>query len=118
MWNVRAYTQPAFFLVPIPVATAQEIAGQYKLLSLPTDDKTLFPQGFPEGMHPVLVAGGYESDVRINNLEIDALIAGFTYIPFVDRLGDGKTPFLSPILVALNAPPPDNFLGGVVPGMY
>lgn len=86
-------------------STTVQNAVQYPLLPVPTDDKSLFPNGFPAGKHPILVSSYYGSDIRLFGiLQIESLFGGAVYAPFVDRLGDGKTPFQFPLI---------NLVGGV-----
>ena len=91
--------------MPVPKAQAVTLASPYKLLPLP---RSLFPSGFPAGTHPVLVYSGYDNDIRQTvagvPLAIPAVVAGAASVTFVDRLGNGKTPFTLPIR---------NFIGGV-----
>lgn len=48
-------------------------------------------------------------------LQIDALLGGSVYVPFVDRLGDGETPFVYPNLAIVGGVNGDS-LAGLVPG--
>lgn len=83
-----------FFIVPVDIATVQSAVTPYKLVSLPTSDKTLFPNGFPAGKHPVLVTMTIENDIRMSALQIPTpLLAGSILVPYVDRLGNGATGF-------------------------
>lgn len=50
-----------------------------------------------------MVNSAYENDIRQFILEIQSLLIGSIYVPYVDRLGDGKTPFNYPV---------SNFIGG------
>ena len=87
-------TIPAYFIVPVNTATVQTAVAPYKLLPLPTSDATLFPNGFPAGQFPVIVSSGLESDIRMSSLQLmSSLLQGSVRVPYVDRLGDGKTPF-------------------------
>ena len=76
----------------------------YPLITPPFSDKSLFPKGFPAGAHPVVVNTGYQNDIRMFSLQIQALLSGAIYIPYTDRLKDGKTPFNYAI---------QNYIGGV-----
>lgn len=50
-------------------------------------------------MHPVVVSHYYGSDIRLFDiLQIEALLSGQVYVPFVDRLSDGQTPFQFPLI--------------------
>ncbi|KAL8806413.1 MAG: hypothetical protein Q9182_001328 [Xanthomendoza sp. 2 TL-2023] len=64
----------------------------------------LFPTGFPADSHPVLVGTGYQNDIRMSKLQIKRLLAGNVYVPYTDRLRDGKTPFQYAVR---------NYIGGV-----
>lgn len=45
-------------------------------------------------MHPVVVSTGLQNDIRMTLLQIkEALFSGSIYVPYTDRLNDGKTPF-------------------------
>ena len=84
----------AFFIVPVNQTLVAQAVLPYKLLPLPTSDKSLFPWGFPAGKFPVVVQTGLQSDIRMNELQlINNLYEGSIVVPYVDRLGDGKTPF-------------------------
>ncbi|KAL8649172.1 MAG: hypothetical protein Q9226_005682 [Calogaya cf. arnoldii] len=67
-------------------------------------NKTLFPTGFPPNTHPVVVSTGYQNDIRMANLQIKSLLSASVYIPYTDRLRDGKTPFQTAV---------QNYIGGV-----
>ncbi|KAL9585611.1 MAG: hypothetical protein Q9212_001433 [Teloschistes hypoglaucus] len=83
----------AWFIVPVPKATVQSLVFPYQLITPPVSDPSLFPTGFPAGMHPVVVSTGYQNDIRMLNLDIKALFSGGVAVPYVDYLGDQKTPF-------------------------
>ena len=69
--------------------------ANYTLLPLPVSDKTLFPNGFPAGKHPVLASSGLESDIHMSALQLpDPLLQGSILVPYIDRLNDGETPFI------------------------
>ena len=91
-------------IIPIDTAAVQKVTQPYLLLPVPANDRTLFPQGFPAGKHPVVVSSGYMNDIRMSALEIDTLLGASIYVPFTDRLRDGKTPFTYPAR---------NYIGGV-----
>lgn len=44
-------------------------------------------------MHPISAQSSYENDIRMAAAEINCLLGAFAYLPYVDRLQDGKTPF-------------------------
>lgn len=89
----------------------------YNLLPLPTSDKSLFPNGFPAGKFPVLVESTLQSDIRMSDLQLPKdLLGGSIQVPYVDRLNDGKTPFLFSIkqfVGGFNGA----IISGFVPGM-
>lgn len=85
-------------------------------MPLPTSDTTLFPNGFPTGTHPVLVTIDIENDIRMSSLQIpDPLLAGSIIVPYVDRLGDGKTGFQFNIKQYIGGHDGDD-VSGYVPG--
>ena len=87
-------TPAAYFIVPVDTATVSKAVFPYKLLPLPSTDKSLFPNGFPTGKHPVVVTSGLNSDIRMMKLQLQKpLLGGSITVPYVDRLRDGKTPF-------------------------
>lgn len=106
----------AYFIVPVDTAKVAAAVFPYKLLSPPTSNKALFPYGFPTGKFPVLVTVGLQSDIRMNLLQlIQNLYQGSVYVPYVDRLNDGKTPFrfnVKSFLGGVN----NNDVNSVVPG--
>ena len=76
------------------IAEVEKAVAPEKLVPLPTSDKTLFPNGFPAGKHPVLVTIDQQNDIRMSALQIQSpLLAASINVPYVDRLGDGKTGF-------------------------
>ncbi|KAL8995264.1 MAG: hypothetical protein Q9169_004970 [Polycauliona sp. 2 TL-2023] len=93
-----------WFIIPVPKADVQSLVPLYPLLTPPFTDRTLFPTGFPANAHPVVVNTGYQNDIRMANLKIDALLSAAVSIPYVDRLRDGKTPFQATV---------QNYIGGV-----
>ncbi|KAL9024319.1 MAG: hypothetical protein Q9196_006601 [Gyalolechia fulgens] len=97
------YHLQAWFILPVPKASVQSIVP-YPLITPPFADKTVFPLGFPANTHPVFLSTGYQNDIRMINLQILALLAGSIYVPYTDRLRDGKTPFNYGV---------QNYIGGV-----
>lgn len=91
------------------------------MVTPPFSDRSLFPTGFPANSHPVVVSIGYQNDIRMGNLQIPALVGASIYVPYTDRLRDGRTPFNYAV---------QNYIGGVagndlqadvealVPGMF
>ncbi|KAI4146539.1 MAG: hypothetical protein L6R39_003430 [Caloplaca ligustica] len=103
--NIRSTCYNAtWFILPVPKSSVQALVQPYSLITPPFSDATLFPKGFPANSHPVLVATGYQNDIRMFNLQISSLMSGSIYIPYTDRLKDGKTPFNYPV---------QNYIGGV-----
>ncbi|KAL8788633.1 MAG: hypothetical protein Q9213_001561 [Squamulea squamosa] len=92
-----------WFILPVPKASVQSLVP-YPLITPPFSDKSLFPTGFPPNTHPVIVATGYQNDIRMINLQIPSLLGGNVYVPYTDYLGDGKTPFQYAV---------QNYIGGV-----
>ncbi|KAL8951772.1 MAG: hypothetical protein Q9222_002263 [Ikaeria aurantiellina] len=105
-----------WFIVPIDKAKVQQLV-QFPLITPPFSDKTLFPTGFPPNTHPVVVATGYMNDIRMGDLQIEALTGGSVLVPYTDRLRDGrKIPFNTAVrnyIGGVNG----NVLGGVVPSI-
>ncbi|KAF7965871.1 hypothetical protein HWV62_41194 [Athelia sp. TMB] len=78
------------FIVPVDSNTARRLVpAQYNLLPV---DETLLPN-FPEGKFPLIVIGGLDFNIS-DTLGLLQFAQGRIQIPFVDRLGDGKTPFM------------------------
>ena len=102
-------------IVPVSITTVQSAVAPYNLVPLPTSDTSLFPNGFPEGMHPVLVQISLENDIRMAVLQIPALDAGSITVPWVDRLGDGKTGFSFSVKQYIGGYKGSD-VGGYVPG--
>ncbi|KAL8706614.1 MAG: hypothetical protein Q9201_000361 [Fulgogasparrea decipioides] len=94
----------AWFIVPVPKSAVESLVKPYSLITPPFSDKTLFPTGFPANSHPVVVATGYQNDIRMANLQITALLGANIVVPYTDRLNDGKRPFNFPV---------QNYIGGV-----
>ena len=88
--------------------------GNATLLPIPVNDKTLFPHGWPAGMHPVIASIGYDDDIRMGPQQIDGpLIGSSIYAPFVSQ--NGKN---GPLQVSLNgyiAGPTGPLPNGLVP---
>lgn len=84
----------AFFLVPVDDSALLELIKPHQLVPLPSAD---FPNGYPAGKHPLLVWTGMENDIRQTIAGIPAYISGLVsssvIVPYVDVLGDGKSPF-------------------------
>lgn len=95
----------AFHIVAVSISTVADAVAPYKLLPLPTNDTSLFPNGFPADKFPVLIYIYYDNDIRMSSLQLPkALLAGAIIVPFVDRLSDGKTRFSYSV---------KNYIGGV-----
>ncbi|KAL2061204.1 hypothetical protein VTL71DRAFT_7477 [Oculimacula yallundae] len=104
-----------FFIIPIDTTVVQK-SVPYPLLPVPTQDASLFPRGFPQGKHPVLVSSLYTSDIRMGPLQIKSLMTGLVYVLFVDLLKDGKTAFQYPVSSIIGGTDGQNFMG-VVPAL-
>ncbi|SMQ55227.1 unnamed protein product [Zymoseptoria tritici ST99CH_3D7] len=120
--NVRTMTSNnTWFVVPVPKDTALAAAKEaYPLANLRLLDiqsqstPDFFPNGFPEGMHPVLVTSGYTDDTRLTALQIDgALLVGTVFVPYVAR-GNSDAP-LSASIVQYLAGPNGPLPNGLVP---
>ncbi|KAK4496488.1 hypothetical protein PRZ48_012468 [Zasmidium cellare] len=88
----------SYFIVPVPKAAVQTAINEayplmnLSLLDVPTSDKSLFPSGFPAGMHPVVAVQQYDDDIRMSALQIDGpLIAGIVLALYVSKDGS-KSP--------------------------
>lgn len=87
-----------YCILPVPKTIIEKITKGYKPLDVPT---AILP-GFPEGMHPLIVEGGYQKDIRMTALnlvplQIPSLMQGAILVPFADVSKDGKTPFNAPV---------------------
>lgn len=84
----------AFFICPVDIEKVAAAVRPYKLLALPTNDTSLFPNGFPAGKHPVVTQISFQNDIRMSALQLmDPLLGASIQVPYVDRLNDGETPF-------------------------
>ena len=111
-----------WFIVPVPKAAVQTALtqafplGGLTLLDVPASDTTLFPNGFPEGMHPVLATIGLGDDIRMSALQIDGgLKSGAVIATYVSQHG-GATPLsasLTGYIAGENGPLPN----GLVPAV-
>ena len=108
---------PAYFIVPVDTTLVANAVKPYNLLTPPA---SLFPNGFPAGTHPVLVTDSLESDIRMSTLQLPtSLLEGAIRVPYVDRLGDGKTPFQYSIhdyISGVNGQDISGFVPGRLPG--
>lgn len=67
-------------------------------------------------MFPVLVSSYIDNDIRMSALQIPTpLLAGSIQVPYVDRLGDGKTGFLFSVKQYIGGYEGDD-VEGYVPG--
>ena len=67
-------------------------------------------------MFPVLVTIDIENDIRMSSLQIPMpLLGGSIIVPFVDRLGDGKTGFTFSVKQYIGGYDGDD-VSGYVPG--
>ncbi|KAI7219818.1 hypothetical protein KC333_g2710 [Hortaea werneckii] len=105
--NMRTASYNATFgILSVPKSVAQDLVPGYDLLPVPQDD-SLFPNGFPEDQHPILVTNGLQNDIRITvvlPLQIKALLSAQYSVPYVDRLGNGKDAFQYQL---------NNYIGGI-----
>lgn len=87
----------AWFIIPISSTAVQTAVDQSNPLSgltlvSPPNDPSLFPSGFPNGTHPVLVNIGLNDDIRMSALQIDGgLMTASIYVPYVAQSGS-QTP--------------------------
>lgn len=75
----------------------KKAVAPYKLINkLPL---AVFPKGsFPKNAHPVIVQIGHQNNIsQFGHLQIPKMMAGRLLVPFVDRLGNGLTPFNYPL---------------------
>lgn len=93
-----------WFIVPVPKKAVQTAVKQafplqrLSLLEVPVDDDSLFPNGFPAGMHPVVVNIGLAADIRMSALQLSSgLKQGSVYATYVSQ--NGKA---TPLAAALN----------------
>lgn len=93
-----------WFIVPVPKKAVQKAVKQsfplqtLSLLELPEHDDTLFPKGFPSGMHPVLVNIGLAADIRMSALQLaSGLKQASVYATYVSQNGRP-----TPLAAALN----------------
>ncbi|OAA75664.1 hypothetical protein LEL_07652 [Akanthomyces lecanii RCEF 1005] len=96
--NRTTSTNSTYCILPVPKAIIEKITKGYKPLDVPTD---ILP-AFPAGMHPLIVEGGYQIDIRMTALnlaplQIPSLMQGAILVPFADVSKDGKTPFNVPV---------------------
>lgn len=78
------------FIIPVDVPIVRSLVPEsYDLL--PIDDKLL--PDFPLGKFPLVVRGGVDFNITSTRGLLVFAIAGI-YVPFVDRLRDGRTPFI------------------------
>ncbi|KAL9051789.1 MAG: hypothetical protein Q9206_004565 [Seirophora lacunosa] len=102
--NLRTSCNNAtWFILPVPRSSVQSLVP-YPLVTPPFSDRSLFPTDFPANSHPVVVTIGYQNDIRMANLQIPALVGASIYVPYTDRLRDGRTPFNYAV---------QNYIGGV-----
>lgn len=90
------------------------------LLDVPTDDPTLFPNGFPAGMQPALSTIGLTDDIRMSALQIDGgLKTGQTYISYVSHNGS-PSPLqaqVSGYIAGENGPLPNGLVPAIATGL-
>lgn len=111
-----------WFIIPVPKPAVQLALREafplqaLTLLDVPTTDTSLFPNGFPEGMHPVLASIGLNDDIRMSSFQIKGgLKQGSVYATYVSQKGD-PTPLsasLAGYIAGENGPLPN----GLVPAV-
>lgn len=77
------------FLLPIQKSVAEDLSRGRRLLE---------PQGLPDGFlqpdeHPLVYVTGLLGDIRQGPLHIEEILSANAYLPFVDALEDGQTPY-------------------------
>ncbi|KZP08206.1 hypothetical protein FIBSPDRAFT_266648 [Athelia psychrophila] len=78
------------FIIAVDSSVAAGLVPhQYSLLPI---NETLLP-GFPQGKFPLVITGGQAYNIT-DTLGLFQFAQSHIQVPFVDRLGDGKTPFL------------------------
>lgn len=105
-----------FCIVPIPKNVVRPITG-YDPLDIPV---SVLPS-FPAGMHPLLLQGGYQNDIRMTALNLAPLqIPGLTQasltIPYTDAARDGRTPVNVPVSYYIGGTN-GRFLEAIVPSL-
>ena len=87
-----------------------------QLASVPTEDTSLFPNGFPANYHPVLVSSGYDDDIRMGALQIDGpLLNGQLGVPYVRRFDSQPSTILNAELNGYLSGDNGNTVAGLVP---
>ncbi|KAI4637573.1 hypothetical protein J4E83_000390 [Alternaria metachromatica] len=112
-----------WFLVPVPKDAVMKALkesfsslvnlGGLNLLSLPEELK------FPEGMHPVIVNAGANTDIRQGGLQLaTGLMVGSSMIPYVG-VGSSKTPLNAPLVSYLAGVDEvtQGYVAGLVPSL-
>lgn len=81
-------------VVPVPKAKLRQairedpkyLLDNLNLLDVPSSDASLFPNGFPEGFHPVIASSGFLSDIRLSLLQLDGpLQFNLITVPYVSK---------------------------------
>lgn len=103
-------------IIPIAKDVVRSITGHN-----PLDVPTSILPSFPAGMHPLLLQGGYQNDIRMTALNVAPLqIPGLTQaaliVPYTDVAGDGRTPVNVPVSFYIGGTD-GNFLEAIVPSL-
>lgn len=115
----------AWFIVPVPKDAALASARQkfplanLRLLDVPSTPD-LFPNGFPEGMHPVLTTIATTADIRLTVLQIDGILkSGNAIVPFVAKSGsnDAIAATLNGYIAGPEGPLPNGLVPAVASGL-
>lgn len=96
--NRTTSVNETYCILPVPKTVIEKITHGYKPLDVPTD---ILPN-FPPGMHPMIVQGGYQNDIRMTPLnlvplQIPSLMQAAIIVPYADVTKDGKTPINVPV---------------------
>ncbi|MCJ1355447.1 MAG: hypothetical protein MMC33_005439 [Icmadophila ericetorum] len=100
--NLRTESYNATYFILAVADTILESLIPYPLIPVPRDT-SIFVTPFPAGYHPVIVSSGYMNDIRMSIFQIASLVGAQIAVPYVDRLENGETSFLYPLI---------NYIGG------
>jgi len=91
-WNERtAAVNATWMVIPVNKTAVVDAVWPYKLLDvLP---RSIFPEGFPNGTHPVIARIGYANNISQSHHSIGKKMVGSLFVPFVDKTDDKYNPF-------------------------
>lgn len=110
----------AYFIAAIPRDVVQRLVAPYDLLPVPGDNATLFPQGWDDANHPVIVYAGLQNQIKLRvgvPLSIDELLGSSAYVPYTDVLRDGQSAIQHPVKNFIGATNEEDLMT-VVPGKH